>query len=153
MGLILPKVRESIGTLQKFLRKNLSSKQHQRVNFLFLIKSEKIRTKGEAAEILGVHRNTISAWAKEYERAGLKGLMRIGKPGGNRSPFTTQDLRRLRKRLSSPEGFGSYAEAQAWIEKELQVKLSLASTFYWVRIKLGASPKVARPRHEKKKPL
>ena len=148
----LPIIRQSLDRLQHLLRTSSHTQRHQRIHYLSLVKSEQVKTKSQAADILGVHRNTVSAWSQEYERAGLRGLLEIHKPGGSVAPLNAQDLKRLRKRLSSAEGFGSYAEAQAWIEKELHVTLTPGATFYWVHIKCGASPKVARPRHEKKTP-
>lgn len=154
MRTALPTIRQSLARLQHLLRTSSDTQRHQRIHYLYLVKSEQVKTKSQAADILGVHRNTISAWSHEYERGGLRGLLQIDKPGGSVAPLNAQDIKRLRKRLRkrlcSPEGFGSYAEAQAWIEKELHVCLTLGATFYWVHIKCGASPKVARPSHIKK---
>ena len=149
----LPYVRQSVANLQKRMRQTTDSLVYRRLHLLYLIKTETARDKGKAAAILGIHRNTVGAWCKEYQRDGIRGLCRIETAPGAKPALTAQDRKRLGKRLASPEGFGSYAEAQAWIEKELQVTLSIAATFYWVHIKCGAAPKVARPSHEKKMPL
>lgn len=146
MPTALPTIRRSLDRLQHSLRTSSDTQRHQRIHYLYLVKSEEVKTKSQAADILGVHRNTISTRSQEYERAGLRGLLEIHKPGGNVAPLNAQDL----KRLSLAEGFDSYAEAQAWIAKELHVPLTPEATFYWVHIKCVASPKVARPRHVKK---
>lgn len=117
---------------------------------LYLFKSEQVRLRDDAAHLLGVHRNTITAWLKEYQRAGIKGLLTVGTGEGAPPALDVSDQKALRKRLTTSDGFASYADAQQWIATELGVSLSYASTYYWVHRKCGAAPKVARPSHIKK---
>lgn len=146
----LPAIRQSVQYLKKLLRKTSDARAHQRLQMLYLFKSEQVRRRDDAAHLLGVHRNTITAWLKEYQRAGIKGLLTVGTGEGAPPALDVSDQKALRKRLTTSDGFASYADAQQWIATELGVSLSYASTYYWVHRKCGAAPKVARPSHIKK---
>ena len=143
-------IRQSVKYLQKLLRRTSDARAHQRLQMLYLFKSEQVRRRQDAAELLSVHRNTIQAWLKEYQRAGIKGLLTIDTPEGAPPALDLMDQKALRKRLSQSDGFASYADAQHWIATTLGVSLSYSATYYWVRGKCGAAPKVARPSHIKK---
>ena len=54
-------------------------------------------------------------------------------------------MEKLRARLGEPEGFKSYKDVAAWLEKECGIKLAPQALFYTCKKKLKASPKVARP--------
>jgi transposase len=146
----LPVIRQSVEYLKKLLRRSSDARAHERLQLLYLIKTEQVRSRTSAASLLGVHRNTVCAWLKEYERVGLKGLLSIGTPEGAPPALDVSDQKLLQKQLRKPEGFASYAEAQAWIANNIGVSLSYSATYYWVHIKSGGSPKVARPSHIKK---
>jgi transposase len=146
----LPAIRQSVQYLKKLLRKTPDARAHQRLLMLYLFKSEQAHRREDAADLLSVHRNTITAWLKEYERAGIKGLLTVGTGEGAPPALDVSDQKALRKRLTASDGFASYADAQQWIETNLGVRLSYASTYYWVHYKCGAAPKVARPSHIKK---
>ena len=147
----LPKIRQSIPYLKKLLRQTPVSNAHQRVQMLYLFKSEQVRHRKDAAALLGIHRNTIKTWLAEYQRAGIKGLLTIGTGEGAPPALDKSDQKMLRQRLAKSDGFASYHDAQAWIAETLGISLSYAATYYWVHIKCGAAPKVARPSHIKKK--
>lgn len=148
----LPVIRQSLQRLQELMRHPPEADKRLRVQMLYLFKSGHATTREQAADLLGVHRNTVQNWLKEYQRAGLKGLLTVRKAKGARASLDVGDQKLLRARLAQPEGFASYDEAREWIASELGVTLSYAGTYYWVRFKCGGSPKVARPSHRKKKP-
>jgi hypothetical protein len=55
----LPVIRQSVQYLKKLLRKTSEARAHQRLQMLYLFKSEQVRLRDDAAHLLGVHRNTI----------------------------------------------------------------------------------------------
>lgn len=148
----LPYIRESVGYLLKRLRATSDAAQHQRLHMLYLFKSEQATTRNHASELLGVNRATIQAWLTKYEAGGVKNLLHVKSPPGAAPALDDRAVKRLRRRLSSSDGFASYTEIQTWIAEQLKVQLSYAATFYWVNIKCGARPKVVRPSHIKKTP-
>ncbi len=147
---VIPPIRQSVQHLQKLLRRTSDARVHQRLQMLYLFKTEQARLREDAASLLGVHRNTIGTWLAEYVRAGIKGLTTIGKPEGRPPALDRIDQKLLHKRLEQSDGFASYQQAQQWIAESLGVNLSYGATHYWVHQKCGAKPKVARPSHEKK---
>lgn len=146
----LPAIRQSVEYLQKLLRRTPDAQAHQRLQMLYLFKSEQARSRQDAAQLLSVHRNTIRDWLNEYERAGIKGMLCIGTSPGAKPALDLNDQKALRKRLAQSDGFATYTEAKNWIAENLDVSLSYAATYYWVHDKCGAAPKVARPSHIKK---
>ena len=146
----LPYIRQSIPYLLKRLRAASNAALHQRLQMLYLFKSEQARTRVQASKLLGVNRATVQHWLTKYETGGLKGLLHIDIPPGATPALNDRAVERLRRRLSASDGFANYTEIQAWIQEQLRVSLSYAATFYWVNIKCGARPKVVRPSHIKK---
>lgn len=146
----LPTIRESEALLLKKMNAEKDVERHMRLHLLYLLRSEQARTRQEAAAILGKHRHTVGVWLARYQERGLRGLLDIGSAPGAAPPLTQSDLGRLRWKLRQPEGFSSYEEIRRWIAKTLNVELSYEATYYWVRKKLGAAPKVVRPVHQKK---
>ncbi len=52
----------------------------------------------------------------------------------------------LKKRLSEPEGFGSYDEIRIWLKENYNLDIPYKTVRYY----LGAGPKMPRPSHIKK---
>ena len=53
-------------------------------------------------------------------------------------------------KLRSPKGFGSYGEAHQWLQQKWRVGVKYKTLHHWIRYRLKASLKVARPSHVKK---
>jgi hypothetical protein len=52
----------------------------------------------------------------------------------------------LRKRLQQTEGFNSYGEICQWLQTQLGISAPYKTVHQLVRYRLGAAPKVARPK-------
>jgi hypothetical protein len=50
-------------------------------------------------------------------------------------------MEKLKKRLSEPEGFGSYKEIQRWLAEEHELELPYSTVHRIVRYDLEAKPK------------
>ncbi|WP_199774287.1 hypothetical protein [Salinibacter altiplanensis] len=59
-------------------------------------------------------------------------------------------MEQLNKRLSEPEGVGSYEEIRRWLAEEQDLGLPHTTVHRIVRYDLEAKPKTPRPSHPKK---
>lgn len=119
---------------------------------LLLLKSRKVESRSAAADRLGVHRNTIANWLELYEKGGIEKLREIQEPGPDpgQQSISPEAMKALKRRLSEPEGFGSYKEIQRWLAEEQDLELPYSTVHKIVRYDLGAKLKVPRPSHPKK---
>ena len=71
-------IQESESELKKLLRKEKTGSGKERVQLLYLLKSQKARTITQASELLGRHRVTLQDWLVKYRQGGLEGLLGRG---------------------------------------------------------------------------
>lgn len=146
----LPTITESLEALQKRLRTEPEAKKRQRLQALYLLARGQARSRLAAAQLLAVHRHTVSAWLTLYAEGGLKALLTIHKAPGKGSTLTPSVLEKLRTRLAQPQGFASYGQSQQYLTQEHHVALSYSAVHALVRYKLRAKPKAPRRSHPKK---
>ena len=125
--------------------KEKDGRQRERLQFLYLLKSKKIKSVQQATKILGRHRNTISEWIKKYQEGGLLCLTDRTSPPGRESQIRGEVFEKLKEKLSDPIGFGFYKDIQKWLKEEFNLDIHYQSIFKICHYKLGASPKVVRP--------
>ena len=116
------------------------------------MKSGKAESRSAAARPLGVHRNTIANWLQLYEDGGIEALREIKDPGPDpgQQSIPPEVMEKLKKRLSKPEGVGSYKEIQQWLAEKHDLELPYSTVHGIVRYELEAKPKAPRPSHPKK---
>lgn len=147
-----PRIREDLDALQRRLRATGDLRLKARLHLLVLVESAKVRTRQEAAARLAIHRNTVGRWLRQYEKEGLDGLLRLGRPGAPAGQRTLPDrvLAALKRRLQEPEGFADYLEVQQWLDEEFGLEIPYKTVHKLVRYRLKAKLKRPRPRHAKK---
>ncbi|MEM8723535.1 MAG: helix-turn-helix domain-containing protein [Cyanobacteria bacterium P01_G01_bin.39] len=69
-------IHESEAELKKLLRKEKTGSGKERIQLLYLLKSQKAQTITQAAELLGRHRVTLQDWLAKYRQGGLESLFR-----------------------------------------------------------------------------
>ena len=101
-----------------------------------------------AAEAVGVHCRSAQKWVGWYREGGLDELLsrRMGGVGQPRFLSESQE-RRLVGEIGSGR-FRTAGEIADWVESEYGVRFK-GNSIYSVLERLGCSPKVPRPRHEK----
>ena len=114
-------ITESEAALKALLRNQKTASAKERIQLLYLLKSEQAQTIQQAASLLGRHRVTLQKWAETA----------------------------LRKRLEQPDGFESYAAIQQWLATTLGIVAPYKTVHTWVYYRLHASPKVVRPKSDK----
>lgn len=144
-GVCKLEIAESVEDLKQLLRTQKSASDKERLQLLYLLKSEQAKTVQAAAELLGRHRVTMQEWLRLYRKGGLKGLLNHKPRVGRRHsiPQWAQDA--LNKRLQQEEGFNSYSEICQWLESQLGIVSPYKTVHQLVHYRLKASPKVARP--------
>ena len=153
MNKTLPIIHESADDLKQRLHQERDHRKRQRLHALYLLASGQAKNRSAVATLLGVERNTIGRWLKQYRDGGLAALLAVYVPAGKRPALAPAQVARLRQRLEQPEGFAAYGEIQQWIATTFGVQMGYHAVHTLVHDKLRARPKVARPSHEKKAPM
>lgn len=142
-------ISESEEELKALLRTQKTASDKERIQLLYLLKSGQAETMQQAASLLGRHRVTVHKWAKSYRQGGLEDLLKHRRHPGGKSTLPCWAETALRKRLEQPEGFESYEAIRQWLSEELAIVAPYKTVHKWVHYRLGASPKVVRPRSER----
>ena len=93
----------------------------------------------ELAQLLHHNEATISRWLLKYRCGGLAKLLEVKQAPGNPGKIPPVAVARLQQRLSQPEGFHSYGEAQQWLEQECGIKAADKTVHKLVRYRLQAN--------------
>jgi len=145
-------IKEKSEYLKELLLNEKDLRIKERIQFIYLIKIGEISKIVKASKILVRDRRTLGDWIKKYEKSGLEYLLERKTSNGRPSPLNEEQLDKLRVKLSQPEGFKSYGDIGAWILEELGVDIPYKTVFNICYYKLGASPKVSRPKNPKQDP-
>ena len=146
-----PAIQESEEELQGRLKHERDARLRLRLHLLILIRSGQVQGRGEAAEHLAVHRNTIRNWLARYTHGGLEALLGTAapKPKPEQKTLSEPVLKKLKQRLAE-EGFSSYVAIQQWLQHDFGLAIPYRTVHGLVRDRLKSKLKRARPRHVKK---
>ena len=142
-------ITESEQELKALLRDQKTASDKERIQLLYLLKSEQAKTIQQAASLLGRHRVTLQKWAQRYRQGGLDQLLSHKPHQGAKSTLPDWAETALRKRLEQSEGFESYEAIRQWLATELGIVAPYKTVHKWVYYRLGASSKVGRPKSDK----
>jgi transposase len=76
----IPSITEHAAGLKQRLRREQDSHKQLRLQMLYLLASQQTHERQEAAQLLGVHRNTIGGWLAIYVAGGLAALLATHAP-------------------------------------------------------------------------
>ena len=145
-------VKESIKELSG-LRKGSSDTQNKRLSMLIEIKRQKDKAiaKRDLATRIGVDPNSITAWKKLYEQAGISALMADGRIGFKPSVISAEHHKKIELKLKDPKnGIRGYVELLDWVKTELGMDLKYITLLKYTERHFGSKIKVARKSHVKK---
>jgi len=148
----IPSITESVEQLQALLKAEKHPRLRERLEMLYLLRSKQARTRKQAAELLAVHRTTISRWLDTYVAQGRAGLLVLKSGGNNPLSIPQEVLEQLIEKLGVPEGFPSYKAIQGWLREAHGLHLPYSTVHHIVRYRLKSKPKVGRPCHAKQDP-
>lgn len=146
----MPPIQETAEELRTLMKMERRPKAHQRLHALYLVASGQAQTRSGVATLLGVNRDTIGTWFGLYRAGGRAHLLDLYVAPGRSLTLSPEVVVALRERLHQPDGFASYGEIQNWLADTYGVQMQYKALQKLVAYKLGARPKVVRPRHIKK---
>ena len=138
-------ILETEAELKQLLRTEKTGSGKERIQLLYLLKSQKAKTITQASELLGRHRVTLQDWLAKYRQGGLENLLRRSNSQGRPRKIPAWAEKALAKRLEEPEGFESYSSICQWLQTDLGITAKYKTVHGLVYYKLKASPKIARP--------
>jgi transposase len=145
-------IQESQQELEQHLSNQKSATGKERLQMLYWLKRGIVKNRKQLAQLLHHNEATISRWLLKYRCGGLAELLEVKRAPGNPGKIPPVAVARLQQRLSQPEGFHSYGEAQEWLEQECGIKAAYKTVHKLVRYRLQAKLKVPRPRSIKQHP-
>jgi transposase len=129
-------IKESIDSLKALLNEQKSSETFQKIQVLYLLKNQQVKTITEAATIVGKHRVTVQKWLSCYQQEGIEGLLQQKTRGGRKSAISEMVVERLKEKLQATSDPINYQEIQHWLETEFDLKVSYDVVYYLIRKKL-----------------
>jgi transposase len=144
-GVYKLEITETEADLKQLLRTQKTASDKERVQLLYLLKTEQATTIQAAAALLGRHRVTLQEWLRLYRSGGLEAMLEHKPRSGRRQSIPQWAQAALTKRLHQPDGFNSYGEICQWLETQLGITACYKTVHQLVHYRLKASPKVARP--------
>lgn len=146
----LPEIKESVYKLKVLLNTEKDARRKERIHMLYLFRTGQAKTRISAAQLLSVHRKTISCWLDSYELGGLDCMLHIGTKPNHKLSIPIHILHSLKRRLRGSNGFKSYKSIQQWLQKRYSLYIPYSTVHGIVRYRLKAKLKVGRKSHVKK---
>lgn len=148
-GVYQLEISESVEELKQLLCQQKTASDKERVQFLYLLKSEQVQSIQQAATMQGRHRVTLQKWARRYRQGGLVELLSHKPRSGRPHSIPEWAQAALKKRLEQRDGFESYGAICQWMEEQLGIVVPYKTMHKLVYYHLKASPKVVRPQSDK----
>jgi len=146
----LPKIRESEFELKRLLKTEKKPRRRERLQMLYFFRTGQAKTRISVAEMLSVHRTTISSWLDAYERGGLGRLLHMKTKPNHKTSLPLHVLHTLKRKLRRRRGFSSYKSIQRWLKKRYSLCIPYSTVHGIVRYGLKAKLKEGRKSHVKK---
>lgn len=144
-GRLKLEIAESLEELKTLMLQQKTAAGRERLQLLYLLKSEPTRTVVEWVPLVGRDRTTLQRWLAKYRQGGLSRLLAPRTGQGRKQGIPPEAQAKLRQYLEQAQGFSSYGEIQQWLKQECGVSVGYHVVHAHVRYRLQAKPKVARP--------
>jgi hypothetical protein len=132
----VPEITEELVELKILLKKENKVWKKQRIQMLYLIKSEQVTTILELSSIMAVNRNTIGRWLTLYEKGKMAELMEMRKPRGRNLSISLSILKELKEKLMEPHTFKNYKDIQTWLKIGYNLDIPYKTLHKTVKYKL-----------------
>jgi transposase len=146
----MPAVWEEPSQLRKLMQQQADSRLRSRLHLLYLLRTGVVTNRAQAAQLLGIGRNTVGQWLHQYERGGLQAVLAVGRAPGKVSSLPAAVIAGMRAKLAAPSGCASFHELWRWVEQTYHLQTTYSVVWYTATHLLGARLAVARPTHIKK---
>lgn len=121
-GVYQLEIVETIDELRKLLRVQKTASDKERIQLLYLLKSEQVKTIAMAANLLGRHRVTLQKWLNRYRKGGIENLLAHKPRTGRKQSIPKWAQKVLEKQLQQEQGFQSYSEICQWLSSQLGIE-------------------------------
>lgn len=145
VGVCKIEIMESEAELKELLREQKTVSSKERVQLLYLLKSQQVESVTQAAGILGRNRVTLERWLGKYRDGGIGPLLTTAWNRGRKRHISVEADQKLQARLEQSDGFKSYGAIQQWLKQDCGVAVSYSVVHLHVRYRLKAKLKVPRP--------
>ncbi len=138
--------KDTQAALKKAYQSQRDASIRTRLHVLWLIRRDWRIT--SAAEAVGVHYRSAQRWVEWYRDGGLNEVVSRKMGGVGQPRFLSEDQE---SKLVEEVGSGRFktaGEIADWVESEYGERFK-GNSIYSLLQRLGCSPKVPRPRHEK----
>lgn len=151
-GVVKINITETAAELKQLLKQQKEAFALERVQALYLLKTQQVETVQHLAVVLGKSRVTVQRWLRQYRAGGIDKLLEQP-PRPGRPKIIPEEVReRLLLELAQPEGFDSYEEVQTWLKASEGIDASYKVVHDTVHYQLKAKLKVPRPQSTKQSP-
>jgi len=137
-------ITETEEELRNLLRQQKTGLQKERVQALYLLKTQQVETVQKLARILGRGRITLHRWLKLYRELGINGLLEQKKSSGRPPIINSSAREQLMIELSEAQGFKSYEEIRTYLKAVEGIEASYKVVHDTVRYRMKAKLKVPR---------
>ena len=124
-GKLKIEISESIETLSTLLKQEKNLKRKERIQALYWIKSNLVKTIANLAALSGKHRTTVSRWLSSYREGGLQKMLDIYTSSGRKPEIPPEIQQVLINELTEKEGFSSYKVVHDTVRYRLKAKLKV----------------------------
>ena len=142
-------ITETADQLKRLLKQQKTAFALERIQALYLLKTQQVETVQHLAGVMGRSRVTVQRWLRRYRERGLNGLLEHHWSTGRPKMIPQKTRERLKLELLDPKGFESYAEVQTWLKASEGIDASYKVVHDTVRYQLKAKLKVPRPQSVK----
>ena len=139
------KIPETERELKRLLSQENDGKIKEKLQALYWLKTKKLSSITQAANLLGRHRVTVQRWLNEYKKQGIQGILKRKKSPGRPREIPAHVVTKLIEELKDEQGFSSYQEVQKWLKVCWDLDVKYRTVHELVRYKLKGKLKVPRP--------
>lgn len=144
-GVYKLEIKESVDDLKQLLRQQKIASSKERIQLLYLLKTQQAKTVQDASGLLGRHRVTLQEWLRRYRDSGLDGLLESKTRSGRPRAIPGWAEIALQKRLQEPQGFDGYQEICDWLETQLGIEAKYKTVHQLVHYRLQSGAKDSSP--------
>ncbi len=145
-------ILETESELKRLLSQETDGRIKEKLQALYWLKTKKLYTIIQIADLLGCHRVTVQRWIGEYRQHGIEAILKRKKSPGRPRLVPPEIVNKLEIELTEPEGFFSYGEVQQWLQVFYDLKVKYRTVHQLVRYRLKSKLKVPRPVNIKQNP-
>ena len=100
-------ISETEEELKRLLLQSTDSRIKEKLQALYWLKTKKLYTVTQIADLLGRHRVTVERWLDQYRKNGIEGILTRKKSPGRPRAVPPEIVVQLQEELKDPEGFSS----------------------------------------------